>query len=643
MHYRHGQPISGTQYRFIRELGAGGHGTVYAVEHTFLEAPAVMKLLHAELVDRGDLAERMTREAKTLAKLRHPNIVEVRDGGITAETPARPYFVMEALNGMPLRDLLRHVRGPRGVGVTPALRIMSGVLEGLEHAHRAGVIHRDIKPDNIFLHRTATDVTVPKILDFGIAHILIAQRTTGRYFLGTPRYAAPEQLRGDPPTPRTDIYAAGLLLWEMLTGEAPFAHLKEVGEILKGQLEEPLPFVSVKCPEAPPYLANFVAQMVAKNPDERPQTAFAAAVALREIRGRLEAKEARVLNNTGFKTEPTPMENMLFGATPHHGGTATQQTQGAATPNVQSMPGMSGVVQDTIVDTPRMDGGGGGLKTTVRQAPRVVGGGVQHPMVSAETEVDTPRNGPSTPPMGGGIDRNAKTNTSAPFMPPSKPNFDTERLLAGIVDPAAYAETDAAPAGMPGGPAVGPASLAPPMHGSPSQGPEERTTGAIAMSRDPSMVVAPPREQVFKKQVIAFCVTLLVFAVISVPVLWKLKKEYGPGAHATQAAQATQPTTTTTAVAAAPSPSPSPAPSPSSPPAPSPAPSAAEPAAVATPSALPAAAPKPSVTTRPRATVTQQPAAALAPAAAPAPGPAPKPAAPKPAPKPGDPSSVGFD
>ena len=97
--YQAGETIPGTQYRFVRALGAGGHGSVYAVEHKFLEAPAVMKLLHAQLADQSDLAQRMTREARTLAKLRHPNIVEVRDGGITDETPARPYFIMEPSTG----------------------------------------------------------------------------------------------------------------------------------------------------------------------------------------------------------------------------------------------------------------------------------------------------------------------------------------------------------------------------------------------------------------------------------------------------------------------------------------------------------------------------------------------------------------
>src|SRR5882672_1045870 len=189
--YPRGQVIPGTQYRCVRLLGEGGFGSVYLVEHTFLESRAVLKTLHAHLVDRADVAERMHVEAKTLAKIQHPNVVEVRDGGITAEKPPRPYFVMEYLNGHTLAEVLRDLS--RGIGLKSALDIIVDVLDGLDVAHtKHGVIHRDIKPANIFLHRAPTDHTVPKILDFGIAHVLSAKRMTGEYFLGTHRYGAPE-------------------------------------------------------------------------------------------------------------------------------------------------------------------------------------------------------------------------------------------------------------------------------------------------------------------------------------------------------------------------------------------------------------------------------------------------------------------
>ncbi|MDB4946160.1 MAG: serine/threonine protein kinase, partial [Labilithrix sp.] len=313
--YSPGQLIPGTQYAFTRVLGAGGHGTVYAVEHTFLQAPSVMKLLHAELANEGNLALRMTREARTLAKLRHPNIVEVRDGGITTEDPPRPFFVMEPLNGMSLRQLRKNMGG-RSIGVLAALRIVIGVLEGLHHAHSAGVIHRDIKPDNIFLHRTSTDLTVPKVLDFGIAHLLMGQQVTGQHFLGTPRYAAPEQMRGEPVGPTTDIYSTGLVLHELITGAPPFADKKELGPLLLAHLNDRLPKISELVPDAPPGIDDFLAYLLEKDPARRPPTAFAAAVAAREIRSYIEARQDGSVHATDFKTEPSPMDNFLIEASP---------------------------------------------------------------------------------------------------------------------------------------------------------------------------------------------------------------------------------------------------------------------------------------------------------------------------------------
>ncbi|MBX3193266.1 MAG: protein kinase [Labilithrix sp.] len=298
----------------MRMLGAGGHGSVYLVEHTFLESTAVMKVLHGDLVDRTDLAQRMTREARTLAKLRHPNIVEVRDGGLTAEKPARPYFVMEPLSGMSVRDMLR--KTPSGVGILPALRIVTDILIGLDHAHAAGVIHRDIKPDNVFLHRAQPSVTVAKVLDFGIAHLLLGQRFTGRYFLGTPRYAAPEQLRGESPTARSDVYAAGLVLYELLTGEAPFANLKDIGALLNAHLNEALPAPSRRNPAVPPFLDKLLAVMVAKDPEERPPKAIAAAVMLREAYANISADQSTSIHAPDFKTEPSLMDPVLFEASP---------------------------------------------------------------------------------------------------------------------------------------------------------------------------------------------------------------------------------------------------------------------------------------------------------------------------------------
>lgn len=429
--YRSGDAIPGTQYRYVREIGAGGHGCVYLVEHTFLESQAVMKLLHGDLIAQGDLAARMTREARTLAKLRHPNVVEVRDGGLTNEPAPRPYFVMEQLNGMSLRDMLRKTR--RGLGVLPSLRIVTDILVGLDHAHNAGVIHRDIKPDNVYLHRTPSSVTIAKILDFGIAHLLLGQRYTGRYFLGTPRYAAPEQLRGETPSPRTDVYAAGLVLHELLTGESPFSSIKDIGALLNAHLNDALPKPSLSNPDVPLTLDRFLESMLAKDPEERPPTAFAAAVALREIRSRFESDQSDSIHAPEFQTEPSPMEDVLFAASPDD------------LPIVTEVAPPLGINDTTPDSAPQM----ASLRAALRE-------GSDPSTTAPSPQVTRPDAGRAaqlrTVPMAApvrekpGVDRAARTNTARARTPSARPGpNDTARVVdldLGIAD-----TTPAAPRG----------------------------------------------------------------------------------------------------------------------------------------------------------------------------------------------------
>lgn len=404
--YAPGTQIPGTQYRVLRLLGSGGHGSVYAVHHVFLDAPFVLKILHGEHAVEKDLTQRMMREARTLAKLRHPNIVEVHDGGMTAESPPRPFFVMESLSGLPLRALFREVRG--GVGVMSALRIMIGILSGLHYAHVAGVVHRDIKPDNIFLHKSGADVTVPKILDFGIAHLLLGRRFTGRMFLGTPRYASPEQLRGGNVSAKTDIYAAGLLFFELLTGETPFAQHRDMASIAAAHLNELLPKPSSYSAEIPPELDQLVAKMTAKDPEARPATAFAAEQALREVRAVLEMARSRSIHAADYKTDPTPMENFLTEASPDHNVVVTE---------VGGSP-LSGNANDTIRDPVA-------LFETVRDPSR-------HPDPALSATEPSPR-----PPSGAGasgFDRNARTNTAKGPRAHSTEKMSPESLARGLLD-----------------------------------------------------------------------------------------------------------------------------------------------------------------------------------------------------------------
>ena len=469
MDYAPKQTVPGTQYRVVRMIGAGGHGSVYAVEHTFLEAPAVMKVLHGELVGEGSLATRMMREARTLAKLRHPNIVEVRDGGLTSETPPRPFFVMEPLKGMPLREMIRQV--PHGLGMLPSLQIAIGILNGLHYAHSAGVVHRDIKPDNIFLHKSTTDVTLPKILDFGIAHLFLGKHLTGRNFLGTPRYAAPEQIRGEPPTASTDIYATGLVLYEMLTGDAPYSHLRELAEICAAHCDLALPPVSQRLRGAPKALDQFIAMMLAKNPQDRPPTAFAAAVGLRELRSIIEKSQSKSIHSPDFKTEPTPMENALveFGPDGH-----AVVAESIRRPMVESG------VADTIVQTPSFD------------------------TIQSEQGAFNPTE-PATPPKPQAIDRNAPTRSSPRDKPLARriANYDTH-------------VTDIQPES-------GPPSPRAPVS---SQRGTDPTPSAVAMPPSSSMTPAgvPQGASKMLPVVIAAGATILVLSAISIPIALRLAR-----------------------------------------------------------------------------------------------------------------------
>src|SRR5580658_5439374 len=240
--YQPGEKVPGTIYEVVRLLGVGGMGTVYDVEDTSIGKRYVLKTLHPQLGEREDLARRMQNEARTLARLNHTNIVEVITAGVTSDDLHLPYYVMERLNGQSLRLVLEK-KGQ--LELAHAYHIGIDLLDALDHAHDKGLIHRDVKPDNIFLHRTTAGVTVTKLLDFGIVSVLDSgtRETAGR-FLGTLRYAAPEQLRGEKPTPQMDVYAAGLVIYEIIAGHGPFDDEGDASLIGSAHMNKPPPRVS---------------------------------------------------------------------------------------------------------------------------------------------------------------------------------------------------------------------------------------------------------------------------------------------------------------------------------------------------------------------------------------------------------------
>jgi len=260
------------RYRIVRLLGEGGMGSVYLASHVGLGRDVAIKFLHAELVSRDEVVGRFYREAQAAAAIRHKNIIEVFDVGVSPQ--GEPFLVMEYLEGESLAGLLKRA-GPLNLGA--ACAVMEPVLQALHAAHRKGIIHRDLKPDNIFLAYQQGEPPVVKIIDFGISKFAQGEfdkwRTKTGSVMGTPAYMSPEQARGSAGLDhRTDIYSMGTILFEMLTGALPFAG-SNFAEYLSAMLiDDPRAPQSV-CAGFPAEAEPLVRKALAKNPDQRFQNA----------------------------------------------------------------------------------------------------------------------------------------------------------------------------------------------------------------------------------------------------------------------------------------------------------------------------------------------------------------------------------
>ncbi|APR88222.1 Serine/threonine protein kinase [Minicystis rosea] len=298
--------LEGTPYRFVRALGAGGMGQVVEAEREGGGERVVIKLLHAHLAGRRDLADRLRLEGEGLRAVRHPNVVTVLDSGVTADD--RPYLVMERLEGRTLRAEL-DARGP--LPALEAIDLVAQALDGLAAVHRAGLLHRDVKLENLFVcNAVIGGARVLKLLDLGVAKRLdgalpapLAVPTAEGVSLGTPRFFSPEQATGAPLDARADVYAAGLVLFALLTGRTPFDHHRDVKALLRAHAAEPPDPPSKHAPAPlPEGLDHAVLQALAKHPDDRPASAAAFATILRAVAERSAAPApwsyARVLTAT---------------------------------------------------------------------------------------------------------------------------------------------------------------------------------------------------------------------------------------------------------------------------------------------------------------------------------------------------------
>lgn len=344
-----GRAIDNGKYVVEELIGEGGMGKVYRGRNTRTESPVAIKTLIPNLVSDDSLVQRFEIEAKAASNLSHPNTISIYDFGREGDVL---FMVMELLTGESLDSLMTRE------GALPAERVVSivrQVCKSLDEAHGAGLVHRDIKPDNIFLNRVAgQDEDHVKVLDFGVAKLQDKQfgnatLTQAGMIFGTPRYMSPEQARAFPLDGRSDIYALGVVMYEALTGSPPFTADDPVGVLIKHVNEPPTPFATMN-PAAPdmPEVEAVVMRCLAKDPDDRFDDVRTLLNALGGLTGEPGSNRAIsnrgstqtiVLGDGGVPNTPTTIASDAFDqlgvSSGKHGG-VSRYTLGATTEELDS-------------------------------------------------------------------------------------------------------------------------------------------------------------------------------------------------------------------------------------------------------------------------------------------------------------------
>jgi eukaryotic-like serine/threonine-protein kinase len=274
--------VCANRYTLHRILGAGGTGVVYHATCQVTEREVALKVVHRHLISNTQVMKRFEREARILSELSGDHLVAVIDFGTDEE--GRMYMALEYVEGIPLDSYMLH-HSP--VAVEDSVRIVRELCCALKSAHEHGIVHRDLKPANVLLEIIDQQPHRVRVVDFGMAKILrdaalgTSALTEQNMIFGTPEYMAPEQVRGDIPDERCDIYAAGVMLYELLTGKQPFVEMTNVAT-MTAHLSKPVPPPTTRAPERniSPALEAVVLHSMAKNPDERYPSAEAMADAL---------------------------------------------------------------------------------------------------------------------------------------------------------------------------------------------------------------------------------------------------------------------------------------------------------------------------------------------------------------------------
>jgi serine/threonine-protein kinase len=330
-----GDPFERTVYRAVRRLGGGGMGDVFVVEHQEIGRLFAAKVLRADLAHEPQLIDRLRIEAQALGRLSHPNVVSVVDFAKTED--GRPFFVMELLQGETLAETLRaHGALPVAVAVGCTLEL----LAALEATHGAGLVHRDVKPSNIFLAQQRDGSFELKLIDFGVTRVLpdapagapapLSIPTTTGEVVGTPRYVSPEGATGAHVDARADVYAAALVLYTMLAGRGPFDHVDGSGPLRAAHATEtPEPPSRYAREPVPAELDALVLRALAKDPKARFATATELGTRLFEVAELMTRPAGR------FETRTVAAKRALFPRRPAESD-ASPPTTAISRPSVRN-------------------------------------------------------------------------------------------------------------------------------------------------------------------------------------------------------------------------------------------------------------------------------------------------------------------
>ncbi|MCX5747602.1 MAG: protein kinase [Proteobacteria bacterium] len=387
------------RYRLTKKLGEGGMGEVYAGEHVHIEKRFAIKLLRPEIVSNQEAVKRFYQEARSASSIGHRNIIGIEDFGQLPD--GRVYMCMELLKGAPLNDMIAPP-GTEGsqqpMPIDRLLNIMIQTMHGLAAAHAKGIVHRDMKPENIYVTEGPNGEDIPKLLDFGIAKVSGNDgqnnlTRTGTIF-GTPFYMAPEQALGNPVDARTDIYAVGIIMYEVFAGSLPFQGESFMGILTQHITTEPEPVwerAGKAGRQLPPELADIITRCLRKNPAERHQSMDELIAALVPIyRGMAGAgmssyMEAFPVVRSGQQAVvgPSPTGAMPRpGQMPMSGGVAPTMMSGMPPPGMMQtpaggMPPVGGYMPGPSQSTPAFGASSSGLynpNSSVIEAPKSGGG-----------------------------------------------------------------------------------------------------------------------------------------------------------------------------------------------------------------------------------------------------------------------------